>query len=225
MCFFSFFQSDTCSFSARLPDRCAIINSKLGGPVVASPPKAKLSKSLSFSGSASRPGAATKRPVPAKPQQSLKRVLTDERERDRRSVSHGRGRSISLMRSATAPTVPGLKREASENPSLSSIPAADPQSWKANRPGVLHSKRFSQREVDLSSLAPDINSKAKKQLNIEAELKVAISALKKPNRELAGKDIVETAEKRTLSGSHSRSMFKPFLERSKLKFARIQETD
>jgi hypothetical protein len=111
------------------------------------------------------------------------------------------------MRSATATIVPGLKREASEAPSLSSIPAAESQSLKASRPGVLSSKRFSQREVDLSSLAPEVNSKAKKQANIEAELKEAISALKKPNRKLAGKDIVESAEKRTAPASHSRSEF------------------
>ena len=196
------------SFSARLPDRCATINSKLGGPVVVSPPKPKLSKSASFSGAISRPGAATKRPVPAKPRQSLQRVLTDERERERRTVSHSRGRSMSLMRSATAPIVPGLKREASEAPSLSSIPTVDSQSLKANRPGVLNSKRFSHREVDLSSLAPEVNLKAKKQANIDAELKEAISALKKPNRELAGKDIVETAEKRAASASRSRSKLK-----------------
>jgi DNA replication regulator SLD3 len=180
---------------------------------VLSPPKAKLSKSASFSGATSRPGAATKRPIPAKSRHSLKRVLTDERERERRSVSHGRGRSMSLMRSATAPNIPGLKREASEAPSLSSIPSADSQPLKANRPGVLNSKRFSQREVDMSSLAREANPKAKKQLSIEPELKEAISALKKPNRELAGKDIVENAEKRAASASHSRSKFKTLFER------------
>ena len=116
---------------------------------------------------------------------------------------------MSLMRSATASIIPGLKREASEAPSLSNIPASDSQPVKANRPGVLNSKRFSQREVDLSSLAPELNSKRARQLNIEAQLKEAISALKKPNRELAGKDIVENAEKRTASASHSRSMFNP----------------
>jgi DNA replication regulator SLD3 len=109
------------------------------------------------------------------------------------------------MRSLTMPSMPGLKRETSETPSLSSIPFANSKPVHANRGGVLTSKRFSQREIDLSLLAPD-NSKAKKQANIEAELKDAISALKKPNRELAGKDIVETAEKRAAtSASHSRS--------------------
>jgi hypothetical protein len=108
------------------------------------------------------------------------------------------------MRSATAPIIPGLKREPSEAPSLSVISAVD-MSLKANRPGVFNSKRFSQREVDLSSLVPEVNPKIQRKLNIEAELKEAISALKKPDRQLAGKCIVETAEKRVASASHSRS--------------------
>ncbi|KAH8662996.1 DNA replication regulator SLD3-domain-containing protein [Tricladium varicosporioides] len=194
-------------FSSRLPERCAAINRKLGGPVVMSPPKPKLSKSKSFSGAPARPGAATKRPVPAKPRRSLQRVLSDERER--RSVSRGPERAISLMRSATMPMVPGLKREASEVPSLSGIP--DSQSLEANRGGVLNSKRFSRREVDLSALAPipDKDTKAQKKAKIDAELKEAISALKKPNRELAGKALAETAEKRSVSASRPRKPKNP----------------
>lgn len=167
-----------------------------------SPPKPRLSKSASFSGAPSRPGAATKRPVPAKPRQSLKRVLTDDRER--RSMSRGPNKAISLMRSATMPSVPGMKREVSEAPSLSSIPMADSQNFEANRGGLLTSKRFSRREIDLTTLAPKANAKAEKKAVIEAELKEAISALKRPNRELAGKSIVETAEKRSASISRSR---------------------
>jgi DNA replication regulator SLD3 len=191
------------SFAARLPDRCAAISRKLGGPVVVSPPKPKSSKSTSFSNTKSQPGQATKRPIPAKPRRSLHRVLTDERER--RSVSRGPGRAVSMMRSATALAVPRLKREGSEALSLSSFPTAESQLLQANRGGVLNSKRFAQREVDMSRLAPDSKAKAKKQANIEAELKEAISALKRPNRELAGKTMVETAEKRSASASHSRS--------------------
>jgi DNA replication regulator SLD3 len=195
----------TCSFSSRLPERCAAINRKLGGPVVVSPQRPKLSKAASFSDAPSRPGAATKRPVPVKPRRSLQRVLTDERER--RSMSRGPNKAIALMRSATMPALPGTKREASEAPSLSSIPAADSQTLEANRGGLLKTKRFFQREIDLSSLAPEAggNTKAKKQAIIEAELKEAISALKKPNRELAGKSLAETAEKRSASASHTRS--------------------
>lgn len=185
-----------------------MINKKLGGPINISPPKPKLSRSASASGALSKPGAATKRPVPARSRQSLTRVLTDERERERRSASAGPNRKISLMRSATMPAVPGLKREGSEAPSLSSIMSAESQPiFAANRGGVLNSKRFAQREVDLSSLAPDPNTKARKQAKIESELKEAIAALKKPNRELAGKSFAETAEQRAVPAPHPRSKF------------------
>lgn len=192
------------SFSARLPDRCAAINRKLGGPVV-SPPKPRLSKSTSLSGAPSRPGAATKRPVPAKPRRTLKRVLTDDREH--RSMCAGPNRAISLMRSATMPAVPGLKREISEAPSLSSIPAAGSQLFTANRREIMKSKRLVRREVDLNNLVPGPDAKAMKQAKIDAELKDAIAALKKPNRELAAKTLAETAEKRSVSASHPRSKF------------------
>lgn len=149
----------------------------------------------------SRPGAATKRPVPAKPRQSLQRVLLDERER---RGSHGSDRPITLKRSATAPVIPGLKREASEVTSLGSIPYADAQA-------VQNAKRFSRREVDMSTFAPKANPKKKTQVNVEAELREAISALKKPNRQLAGKALAETAEKRSASASHLKSKsIRPF---------------
>lgn len=74
---------------------------------------------------------------------------------------------------------------------------------EANRGGVLKSKRFSRREMDLSSLVPAPAAKAKTQVNIEAELKEAISALKKPNRELAGKTQIENAEKRSAMAAMS----------------------
>ena len=170
-----------------------------------SPPKPRMQKSSSFSGVISRPGAATKRAILANPCRNLERVRTDERER--RSESRGSKKPISLMRSTTAPILPGLKRETSEAPSLSSIATAESQQLQANRGGVLNSKRFAQREVDMSSLALDARAKAKKQATIEAELKEAISALKKPNREMAGKALAETAEKRSAEFSHARSKF------------------
>ncbi|PBP22579.1 hypothetical protein BUE80_DR006430 [Diplocarpon rosae] len=193
-------------FQSRLPDRCAAINRKLGGPVVVSPLKPKLHKSSTFSGALSRPGAATRRPVPVKPGQSLKRVLTDDRER--RSMSGGPNKKIALMRSATMPIIPGMKREASESPSLSSIPFADSQSLGTSRGGVLKSRQLSRREVHISGMLPEKNPRAKNQATINAELQEAILALKKPNRELAGKLFAESAEKRSLSAS-SRKAKKP----------------
>ncbi|CZS90696.1 hypothetical protein WAI453_004013 [Rhynchosporium graminicola] len=184
-------------FQSRLPDRCTAINRKLGGPVVVSPPKLRIPKSSSFSGAISRPGAATKRPVPAKPRRSLKRVLTDDRER--RSISVGPNKKIALMRSATMPIIPGLKREDSEAASLSNVPIAESKSQEISRGGILNSRRFSRREVDLNGLVPEMDAKAKKLANIDAELKEAISALKKPNREQAGKALADTAERRSAS--------------------------
>lgn len=109
------------------------------------------------------------------------------------------------MRSMTAPVIPGLKREDSETPSLSNIPAADAQTMHVNRGGVMKSKKFSQREVDLSNMA-NMNDAKLKKASIEAELREAITALKRPNRQLAGQLQVETAEKRVSSGSsNSRS--------------------
>jgi DNA replication regulator SLD3 len=155
-------------------------------------------KSSTSSAVTSRPGAVTKRPVPSKVRRSLQRVLTDERHK--RSGSRGPSGAISLMRSATAPVVPGLKRESSESPLLESIPSAQSQSLAVSRGGVLKTKKFSQREVDLSNLGPGNDTKSKKP-NLEAELKEAILALKRPNRQLAGQLMVETAERRTASAS------------------------
>jgi DNA replication regulator SLD3 len=171
--------------------------------VAVAPPKAQLSKSASFSGVLSRPGAATKRPVPSKPRRSLQRVLTDERER--RSMSRGPERAILLLRSVTMPSVPGIKRETSEVPSLSGIPLAESQSGESGRAQVIKSKQLARREVDLGSFTSNMNAKAAKQAKIDAELKDAISVLKRPNRELAGKALVETAERRSASAIHSRS--------------------
>jgi len=169
--------------------------------VNAAPSKPKLQKSASFSGGPSKPGAATKRPVLAKPSRSLHRVLTDDRER--RSGSIGHMKAPGLMRSATDP----VKRESSEAPSLSGIPMADMKSQHKDRNGILASKHFSRREVDMKRLAPDPNAKAIRQAKADAELKEAILAIKKPNRELAGKSLAETAQKRVLPSSQGRSKF------------------
>ena len=197
------------SFAARLPEQCVAINKKLGGPINVSPPKRKLTKSASISGNLSRPGAATKRPVPPKPRKSLTRVLSDERQRERRSVSAQPNRKISLLRSATMPVLPGFKREGSDV-SLLSIPSAESQSQNpVNKSGFTSSKRFGHREVDFTSLARDESAKIKKQASIKDELKDAIAALKKPNRELAGKTFAETIEQRTIPLSMSRQSKKP----------------
>jgi DNA replication regulator SLD3 len=192
-------RSDFDSFAARLPEQCSAISRKLGGPLVVSPSRPKLAKPRSSSAVLSRPGAIAKRPVLSKSRGGLERILTDERQK--RGGSRGPSGAISLMRSATAPAISGLKREGSET-LMANIPPAETPSISVSRGWVLKSKKFSQREVDLSNLVNTSDTNTKK-TNIEAELQEAISALKRPNRQLAGQLIVETAEKRALSGSLS----------------------
>lgn len=139
-------------------------------------------------------------------------MLSDEKERERRSVSAQPNRKLSLMRSATMPSMPGLKREASEVPSLSSIPSIDTHAQSTSSKGVFSSnKRFGHREVDFGSLARGPIIKAQKDARIESELKNAIAALKKPNRELAGKSFADAIEKRAVPTSASRSALPFFI--------------
>lgn len=195
-------------FSARLPSLCDTICRKLGGPRVSSPARPPLKKSSSMSTAPSRPSAVSKRVASTESRRSLQRALTDEKLQAR-SRSRRPSVAVSLLRSATAPVLPpGLKREGSEAASLSSIPTMNSQSQHATRTAVQKSRKISQTENDMSlGNLPDRNSK---KASIEAELKYAISALKKPNRQLAGQTTVELAEKRAIAGaSQSRKAKKP----------------
>jgi DNA replication regulator SLD3 len=113
-----------------------------------------------------------------------------------------------LTRSATVSAVPGLKREADEC-SPWTVPAKDSQPpMNVCRGGVLKSKRFSQREIDMSftTIATNVESaKSQRRSRVEEELKEAITTLKRPNRGLAIKEFVETAERRVLAGSNLKS--------------------
>ena len=196
-----------------MPEQCAAISGKLGGHCISSLIGPKLSIALNLSVPSSRPGTVAKRRVTSKPRQSLQRVLTDER-----------GGAISLMRSTSSLAVPRLKREGSES-SLLGIPHTETQAIHASRGGILKSKKFSQREVDLSSSAIANEAKHKK-LNIEAELKDAIKALKRPNRQLAVQELVETAEKRAFfAANNSRSSFHNLLPKFVLTLYRIEKAD
>ncbi|KAJ0159981.1 hypothetical protein CTA2_8798 [Colletotrichum tanaceti] len=170
-------------FAARLPEICDSISRKLGGPVIIAPPqpKAKPSSSVATSKSDTRPGAAAKRPLkPAT--KNIEKALF--REQSRRSVSRGPSNAIALLRSATSANIPGFKRETSD---LDRKPSGD-------RMGLLS------RSNSLTAL-DDV--KAQKKALVEAELKDAITAIRRPNRDLAGKAVVEAAEKRTSGGLSS----------------------
>ena len=125
-----------------------------------------------------------------KSRKTLERVLTDDKPSHRRHTP-------SLSRSATEPNLPQLKREVSDVP-LISLPAYQ----------AAASKRYSQREVDLSITSQLMEAKVKKKTQIEHELQGAIAALKKPNARMAVKEYVEAAEKR-VGDSRSRKPLNP----------------
>ncbi|KXX77029.1 hypothetical protein MMYC01_206115 [Madurella mycetomatis] len=177
-------------FSARLPGLCDSLNRKLGGPTVQSPPKETAVKPASAV--KPKPGAPMKRLGALKKDshKTLERALSQER--NRRSVSRGPADAIALMRSATTTTIPGLKREASE-PLLMGLLQRKESAPTQERPASIFSR-------SLGSAGGQQNPRAKKKAEVEAELKDAISALKKPNRSLAAKELVEAAEKRASAG-------------------------
>ncbi len=107
----------------------------------------------------------------------------------------------SLVRSLTDSRVTELKREVSEVP-LSKIPTRSSPSISLCRSGVSQFKHLSQREVDFSALATSKDAASRKKLQVEQQLKDAISTLKKPNRGLAVKELVETSEMRSQLASH-----------------------
>ena len=162
-----------------------------------SPPKPRKPKSSSVAKPQPKPGAAAKRPMPSKSVRSLDRVLSNDRLK--RRGSHGPADVLARMRSATPAAIPGFKREASEPAALANIPKRDSGSLRERSNNML-SRSNSSCSVD--------DVKAKKKALVDAELQNAISALKKPNRQLAGKAIVEEAEKRTsLSMSQIKSEY------------------
>lgn len=173
------------------------LNKKLGGPVAASPPKPK--KTMAPSGKPlAKPGSIVKRPVPtSRASQSLEKVFESDQQRwkaSRRPVD-----VLARMRSATPATIPGLKREASEPLGLGGIPHGM-KSLK-ERPRNVLSRSVSSTGTE--------DTKSQKQAKMEAELKEAISAIKKPNRHMVGKAIVEEAEKRTGTSSSPHPRSKP----------------
>lgn len=71
-------------------------------------------------------------------------------------------------------------------------------------PGSLSERsRVLSRSSSMTALG---DVKAQKKAIVDAELRNAISVLRKPNREMANLDVVEAAERRTSGGlSHTRS--------------------
>ncbi|OKL60101.1 hypothetical protein UA08_04494 [Talaromyces atroroseus] len=183
-------------YGSRLPDQCKTIKKKLGGASEpspsrpAAPPKLKTSSSSSSSSKApSGVFDGKKSQLQNRPRRTLQRVLTDERTADSQRARHP-----SLMRSSTTPALQEVKRESVE-PSLPSLGGSV-------RGGIQVARRADNREVDLNAVAKQHEAKIKKMTTLmeqKKELDAAISALRKPNRELVSKEIADQAEKRTSS--------------------------
>ncbi|KAH8676244.1 DNA replication regulator SLD3-domain-containing protein [Xylariales sp. PMI_506] len=194
-------------FSSRLPIHCDSLNRKLGGPVMPSPPKPKSKKAEIPIKPPPKPKAksgAVARRTSSKSARTLERVLSKESEQARRSMSRGPSNVIALMRSASTPIVPLLKRETSDRTSLTSVPcrdsadAVDAHEAAEEAASIASSRRRTQEE------------RAQKDAQIKAELQDAISGLRKPNREVVGKAMEEAAERRaTTSLSQLRKSRKP----------------
>lgn len=176
-----------CSYGARLPSLSNMLCEKFGGPKQHSPARPPLVKAATV-GDIVRPGTTLRRQPMQKSRRTLERVLTDERIASRRPTP-------SLSRSVTDSVLPSLKREGSAV-SLYSIPSA--------KLDIQNTKRYSQREVDLSAASQAYEAKLKKKAKIEKELQGAIATLKKPNPRMAVKEVVEAAERRA-AASNSRS--------------------
>ncbi|CAN8098795.1 unnamed protein product [Discula destructiva] len=137
-----------------------------------------------------RPGTAAKRNTAPRAPKSLVKVLEDDSQKWKAS----RARPVDVlarMRSATPAAIPGLKREASEPLGLNRIPHGDKYLQEKSR-NVLCRSTSSTSTVDL---------KAQKKAEEARQIEEAISGIRKPNRSLVGKAIIEDAEKRTKSSS------------------------
>ncbi len=105
---------------------------------------------------------------------------------------------IALMRSATSTSVPNVKREGSEPAAVRNI---------ANREADASRKRTPlSRSNSVAGLA---DSRASKKALVEAQLKDAISALRKPNREVVGQAMAEAEEHRVTGSSATKSKSTP----------------
>lgn len=185
------------SFAGRLPELCADLNQKLGGPVAAPPPRTKKSATTSNTEVTAittpalvKPGTAAKRPATMPSRKSLDKIF--ESDQQKRKASRRPVDVLARMRSATPAAIPGLKREGSEPLSLDRIPSLNEKSRN------MLARSVSNAGID--------ELKTQRKLKVEAELKEAISALKKPNRQLVGNSIADELEQRAAS-SHPRSKF------------------
>lgn len=158
------------------------------------------SKSQRRSGASKReqkPGSATKRPAAPRPPKTLQRALSTDQQ-SRRSLSRGPSNMIALMRSATSTSLPTVKREGSESANLRRLPPrADGDSQR--RPALSRSSSSVTASHDVS--------KASRKAIVDAQVKDAIAALRKPNREVVGQAMEEADQQRALASQSKRLVY------------------
>ena len=174
-------------YAARLPGKCKLITRRLGVSTTVSSSSSSSNKSkqpkssdkstgnskdLSDRRSQQRPETQTRRPP------TLQRVLTDE------AASQQRRQSVT--RSSAEPG--SRYRERGQSQPVENV-----------RGGIQKAKRTENREVDLNAAAREHEVKLKKVQSMadqKKELDAAITALRRPNRELVSRDIADAADQR-----------------------------
>lgn len=184
-------------FSARIPELCDAINRKLGGPVIIPAGGSKFQK-RSASKKEQKPGSATKRPAAPRPPKTLQRALSTDQQ-SRRSVSRGPSNMIALMRSASSTSLPRIRREGGESAPLRRLPKMEDGDKSQRRPALVRSGS--------SGVATSQNaSRAGRQALVDAQVKDAIAALRKPNREVVGQAMEEVDQQRAIAAAKARKM-------------------
>lgn len=172
----------------RLPEQALMINKKLGGPVHTSPPKRKAMKPPTTSRKSGEP----KEPDAKKSRRALERVATDTIAQNTQQRP-----KPSLTRSSTEPALlDRIKREPSEVP-LAVIPFQRSPS-NAARQSMSQLRHLKGRQIDLSAPSAAAVAKLKQKKRVEEDLKEAITALKRPNRNLAAGNYIDDIERRGL---------------------------
>lgn len=172
-------------YMSRIPLHASTVNKKLGGPKPPSPLKDR-------STSSRKPGEPAPRPASAKSlRKRLSRVSSEPSNEDLKPVP-GLPRSASEM---NAP-LQHIKREDNEAPiALSFISPAKVSRVRKPRTNLLQSiPGLGRREIDLSATSRANEIKLRNKAEMDHKLKEAISALKKPNRALATKEVAESAD-------------------------------
>lgn len=181
-------------FSARIPEMCDAISRKLGGPVIV-PASGSKTQKRSAPKKEQKPGSATKRPAAVQRPRTLQRALSTDQQ-SRRSVSRGPSNMIALLRSATSTSLPSMKREGSETARLGRLSKMEGDSQR--RPALSRSNS--------SGVAGHDTSKASRQALVDAQVKDAIAALRKPNRQVVGQAMQEADQQRVLAAKKTRRM-------------------